>query len=140
MCPLSAIELDLHWLCILRIILVSWFLVVSLDYSCNATLRAWMCIGASTMRRTLCQKNCPSHLQIADMSDERTGQSMRTTCSDERNFADSGEMCYGIVILGLVLAPVLTQERQGNRLQHLIHVRLADQVFLKTTRYVALSV
>ena len=47
-------------------------------------------------------------------------------CSDERNFADSGEMCYGIVILGLVL----TQVRQGNRSQHLIHVGLADQVFL----------
>ena len=51
-------------------------------------------------------------------------------CSDERNFADSGEMCYGIVILGLVLALVLTQERQGNMPQHLIHVGLADQVFL----------
>ena len=32
-------------------------------------------------------------------------QSMLTTyCSDERNFADSGEMCSGVVILGLVLA------------------------------------
>ena len=28
-------------------------------------------------------------------------------CSDERNFDDSGAMCSGIVILGLVLAPVL---------------------------------
>ena len=49
-------------------------------------------------------------------------------CSGERHFADSGEMCYGIVILGLVL--VLAQERQGNRPQHLIHLGLADQIFL----------
>ena len=58
------------------------------------------------------------------MSDERTGHSA------ERNFADSGEMCYGIVILGLVLAFVLAQERQNNPSQHLIHVGLADQVSL----------
>ena len=50
-------------------------------------------------------------------------------CSDERNFADSGKMCYGIVILGLVLALVLAQERQESRPQHFIHVGLADQVF-----------
>ena len=36
---------------------------------------------------------------------------------------------YGIVILGLVLALVLAQERQDNRPQHLIYVGLADQVF-----------
>ena len=51
-------------------------------------------------------------------------------CSGERNFADSGEMCYGIVILGMVLALVLAQKRQDNRPQHLIHVGLTDQVFL----------
>ena len=47
-------------------------------------------------------------------------------CSFERNFADSGEMCSGVVILTLVLALVLAQERQDN----LIHVRLADEVSL----------
>ena len=51
-------------------------------------------------------------------------------CSDVRNFAVSADMCYGIVILGLVLALVLAQERQDNRPQHLIHVGLVDQVFL----------
>ena len=51
-------------------------------------------------------------------------------CSDERNFADSSEMCSGVAILGLVLALVLAQERQDNRHQHLIHVRLVDQVSL----------
>ena len=53
-------------------------------------------------------------------------------CSDERNFADSGEMCSGIVILGLVLALVLAHEMQDNRPQHLNHVRLTDQVSLYT--------
>ena len=51
-------------------------------------------------------------------------------CSDERNYANSGEMYYGIVILGLVLALVLAQERQDNRPQHLTHVGSADQVSL----------
>ena len=36
-------------------------------------------------------------------------------CSDERNFADFGEMYSGVVILGLVLALVLAQEMQDNR-------------------------
>ena len=59
-------------------------------------------------------------------------------CSDD--FADSGEMSSGIVILGLVLALVLAQETQDNRPQHLIHVRLADIKFPTiTTRYVASS-
>ena len=47
-------------------------------------------------------------------------------CSDERNFADSGEMSSGVVILGLVL--VLILEMQDIRPQHLIQVRLAHQV------------
>ena len=62
------------------------------------------------------------------MSDERTDQSMRTTLKD--NFVDSGKMCYGVVILGLVISLVLAQERQDNRPQHFIHVRLTDQVSL----------
>ena len=49
-------------------------------------------------------------------------------CSDERNFADSGEMSSGVVILDLVLALVLAQEMQNKMPQHLIHVRLTDQV------------
>ena len=49
-------------------------------------------------------------------------------CSDERNFADSGKMCSGVVILGLILALVLVQESQHNRPQHIIDVRLANQV------------
>ena len=49
-------------------------------------------------------------------------------CSDERNFADSGETCSGVVNLGLDLALVLAQETQDNRPHNLIHVRLADQV------------
>ena len=59
-------------------------------------------------------------------------------CYDERFFADSGEMCYGIVIQGLVL--VLAQERQDNRLQHLIRIGLADQIPSITGRSVALIV
>ena len=65
---------------------------------------------------------------IVYMSDARTGQSMRTTLKDK--FADSGEMCSGIVIIGLVLALLLAEERQDNRPQHTIDVRLADQVSL----------
>ena len=49
-------------------------------------------------------------------------------CSDERNFADSGDMCSGVVDLGLVLAMVLAQEMQDSRPQHFTHVRLAHQV------------
>ena len=73
----------------------------------------------------LLSKNVP---HIVDMSDERTDQSMCTTFKG--NFADSGKMCSGVVILGLALALVLAQERQDNRPQHHIHVRLADQVSL----------
>ena len=62
------------------------------------------------------------------MSDAHTGQSMRTTLKDK--FADSGKICSGIVIIGLILALVLAQDRQDNRPQHLINVRLADQVSL----------
>ena len=36
-------------------------------------------------------------------------------CCDERKFADSGEMCSGIVTLGLVHAMVLAQEGKDNR-------------------------
>ena len=49
----------------------------------------------------------------------------RQHCSDVGIFANSGEMCSGIV---LVLALVLAQEKQPNRPQHLICVRLTDQV------------
>ena len=122
MCPLSVIELDLHWLCILRIILVSWYLVVNLDYSCNATLRAWRFLGASIVRRTLCQK-IDLHIFKLRTSEERNGHQCARYCSEERHFA-------GIVILGLVLALVLAQERQDNMTQHPIHVGLADQVSL----------
>ena len=51
-------------------------------------------------------------------------------CIDERHFADSGEMCSGVVFIGRVLTLVLAQEMQDNRHQHLIHVRLVDQVSL----------
>ena len=46
---------------------------------------------------------------IVDMSYEHVASQCAQQCSDERNFADSGEMCFGIVILGLAL--VLAQER-----------------------------
>ena len=96
-----------------------------------------MFLGASIMCRTLCPK-MSFICSVADMSDERTGQSMRTTLKDK--FADSGKMCSGVVILGLVLALVLVQERQDGRPQHLIHVRLADRVPPNIiTRYVALG-
>ena len=49
---------------------------------------------------------------------------------DGRNLAVSGVMCSGVVIIDLVLALVQVQKRQDNRPQHLIHVRLADQVSL----------
>ena len=49
-------------------------------------------------------------------------------CSGERNFDDSGAMCSGIVILGLVLALVLAKERQYSMCQHLVHVPLTDHV------------
>ena len=38
-------------------------------------------------------------------------------CSDEKINADSGEMCSGVVIFGLVHVLVLTQERQDKMLQ-----------------------
>ena len=39
-------------------------------------------------------------------------------CSDERNFADSGKMCSGVVTLGLVLALVLLQEASTPQICH----------------------
>ena len=45
-------------------------------------------------------------------------------------FADSSEVCSGIIFLGLVLSLVFTQERKVNRSQHLIYVQLTDQVSL----------
>ena len=55
-------------------------------------------------------------------------------CSDERHFVDSGDMSSGIVILGMVLALILAQERQDNRPQHHNHVPLTDQVSLYNHR------
>ena len=60
------------------------------------------------------------------MSDERTDQSMRTPLF----FADSSEVCSGIVTLGLVLSLVFEQKQQNNRPQHLIHVHWTDQASL----------
>ena len=45
-------------------------------------------------------------------------------------FADSSEVCSGIVILGLVVSLVFAQKKQDNRPQHLIHVHWTDQVTL----------
>ena len=81
------------------------------------------------MRHTLCQKM--SYIDsTVDMSDERTGHCSQCAalCSDKINLADYGELCFGIVILELILVPVLAQERQDNRPQDLTHVRLTVQV------------
>ena len=58
-----------------------------------------LCVGASV-------KNCHKHVKIVDMSYKRTDQSMRTTLV----FADSREVCSGIVILGMVLSLVFAQK------------------------------
>ena len=55
-------------------------------------------------------------------------------CSDERNFADSGEICSFIVILGLVQA----QERQDNWTKRIFPVRLTDQVSSNNQKSVVL--
>ena len=49
-----------------------------LGVSCHVASRGWGFLDAITMRWTLCPK-CHWHVQIVDMSDEQTGQSMRTT-------------------------------------------------------------
>ena len=59
---------------------------------------------------------CPTHVLMWACL-----MSLLAHCSDDRHFADSGEMCNGIVILCLVLALAFVQERQDNRHQHLIH-------------------
>ena len=59
---------------------------------------------------------------IVDMSCDALASQCIQHCSDERNFTDSGEMCSGVVIQGLVHALVLAQDRQDNRPLHLIHV------------------
>ena len=74
-----------------------------------------LCVWPSVQR-------CHRHVKIVDMYD----QSIRTTLC----FADSSEVCFGIVILGLALSLVFAQKRQGNRPQHLIHVQLTDQMSL----------
>ena len=78
-----------------------------------------LCVGSSV-------KKCHRHVQLVDMSDEPLASQCAQHCSDERNFADSSEACSGNVIVGLVLSLVFTQERQDNRPQHLIYVRLTD--------------
>ena len=72
--------------------------------------------GGPTVQR------CHRHDKIVDMYD----QSISTTLV----FADSSEVCSGIVILGPVLSLVFAQKRQGSRPQHLIHVQLTDQMSL----------
>ena len=47
------------------------------------------------------------HVKIVDMSD----QSIRTTFF----FADSSEVCYGIVILGRILSLVFAQKKAGQQ-------------------------
>ena len=75
----------------LQIILVIWYQGISLDSSCNTALRAWRFFSDIIMNQTLCfKKSFPC--SIVDMSDEGTGHSIRQHCSDERNFADSGEV------------------------------------------------
>ena len=55
-------------------------------------------------------QKCHRHVEIVDISDEHTGQSTCKHCYYERNFANSSEVCSGIVILGLVLSLVFAQE------------------------------
>ena len=50
-------------------------------------------------------------------------------CSDEKNFADSGEMCSGNVPRPGTCTGSGTG-KAGQRPQHIIHVGLADQVSL----------
>ena len=73
-----------------------------------------LCVGPSV--------RCHRHVKIVDMSD----QSIRTRLF----FSDSSEVCSGTVVLGVVLSLVFAQKRQGNRLQHLIHVQLTNQMSL----------
>ena len=74
-----------------------------------------LCVGPSVQR-------CHRHVKIVDMYDQLYAQHCL--------FADSSEVCYSIVILGLVLSLAFAQKRQGNRPQHLIHVQLTDQMSL----------
>ena len=74
-----------------------------------------LCFGPSVLK-------CHRHVNIVDMPDQRNAHSIV--------FADSNEVCSGLVILGLVVSLVLAQNRQDNRPQRLIHVQLTDQVSL----------
>ena len=60
-----------------------------------------LCVGPSVQR-------CHRHVKIVDMYD----QSIRTTLF----FADSSEVCSGIVILGLVLSLVFAQKSRATGL------------------------
>ena len=72
------------------------------------------------MRWTLCPK-CHRHVEIVDMSDERTDQSMSTTL-------------FLLILVRCVPRPGTVTgfdtKMQDNRPQHLIHVLLTDQVSL----------
>ena len=52
-----------------------------------------LCVGSSVQK-------CHKHVKMVDMPDELTDQSLCSTLF----FADSSEVCSGIVILGLVLS------------------------------------
>ena len=58
-----------------------------------------LCVGPSV-------RKCHRHVKIVDSSDERTDKSMCTTLF----FAESSEVCSGIVILGLALSLVFAQK------------------------------
>ena len=104
-----------------------WYLGINLDFACNATMGDWRFLSVSIMHQTLCPKISVT-ISSVDMSGEVTGQSMCTTLFLCKKNADSGEMCSGVVIIGLVLALVLALEMKNNRPQPLIHGRLPHQV------------
>ena len=70
-------------------------------------------------------QNCPIHVKLNICLISSLASQNNQHCSDVGIFANSGEMCSCIV---LARALNLAQERQHNRPQHLIRVRLTDQV------------
>ena len=92
-----------------------WCRGISLD-SWNAAV-----LGASIMHRTFCTK-CPTHAQFYTCLISSLASQCARHCSDDWSFADSGEMCSGIVTLGPG-----TGTDSGTGKTGLIHVLLTDQ-------------
>ena len=79
-----------------------WCWGISINISCNVASRGWGFLGAIIMRWTLCPKMSKACYTVDNCK-------LTSRCA-YYCFADSSEMCSGMIILGLVLSLVFEQK------------------------------